>query len=190
MKKSLFTILLGIISLVAFAQQPTNLGWVTNSTPPYAPVGTFASVSASYIKAAVPASGHDTLRIGTNTNIANYEFDSVNGNKTSPFVIMADTTGDTASYSNYPTGKATVWYKKNPFLMNHQLDEINFLFHGNLTSYSTVKFGAMFVGTGLNAQDTLHIAIFSKTAKTGGALAKFKYDYYINRWVYAGSSTW
>jgi hypothetical protein len=191
MKKLFLILTLVIVSLTAFAQQPTNLGWSTNPLPPYAPQGTGTSISYSYLHAAVPSSTHDTLRVATLTTIATIDFDSINGFKTTPTVIMADTTGDTASYSNYPTGKATVWYKKNPFLFNHQCDALHFIFHGNQTKYSTVKFGAMFqVTLGLNAADTLHIPLYVKSTGAGGAKADFKYDSWTNRWIYQGSTQW
>lgn len=192
MKKilSIFAILL--IATTGFAQQPiSNLYMSTQSVPPYA-IGSHTGnvLTYSYLHAAVPSSTHDTLRLVTTNNISKIEFDSVNGFKTTPFVIMADTTGDTASYANYPTGKATVWYKKNPFLQNYNCDEVQFIFHGNQTSYSTVKFGAMFLATGITATDTLHIPIYVKSTGAGGATATFQYDYLRNRWTYKGSSTW
>lgn len=192
MKKILTLFALIAVTLTAFAQQPTsNLYMQTGALPPYAVGSNTGSVlTYSYTHAAVPASGHDTVKLVTSTNVATVEYDSVNGNHTSPFVIMADTTGDTASFSNYPNGKATVWYKKNPFLRNSNCDEVKFIFHGNQTSYSTVKFGAMFSATGINAGDTIHIAKYVKSTGVGGAIATFLYDYFTNRWVYKGSSTW
>ena len=193
MKKIVSFLTLILAFTTAFAQQPTsNLYMQTNSLPPYAVGSRIGAVlTYGYKHAAVPSSGHDTLKVATKVNFATIEFDSVNGNHASPFVIMADSVGDTASYSNYPTGKAKVWYKKNPFIANYQCDEIHFIFHGNTQSYSTVKFGALFnVAVGLNAGDTLHINKYVKSTGAGGAIAKFQYDYNINQWVYTGSITW
>lgn len=106
-------------------------------------------------------------------------------------VILFDTTGDTAAYYNVQhniAGPSKVWIKKNPFLLNHQLDQFSFYFINTSTS-SNYQVKLPWCVGGL-AGDTVHVPKKTTSPYGGGAFLEANYLYQGNQLEAKPYTTW
>lgn len=190
--KKIFSAAFLLISVFALAQQPvSNLYQNPSPVPIYTPLSYISSginypqtgtmISYYYDTLATPTS--DTIRVTFNGATHTTTIVNVTHN----LILLFDTTGDTASYSNFPNGKATVWHKKQPFQLAHNLDEIKYVFEsGSTSSYFKVtvpKFNSGLPG------DTIHVPA-KTTTNGGGSFVTATYIYQKGAVVWAPYTTW